>query len=134
MTNRLTFIAKKHKITRLKQHLVVSSLHASQQLGGHVEGWCGYSKATFMGLCCAKCCMPDMMRQMDAQTRSLGGDPNAASKGAGMGRFGVGAGLAGAIMVRLAARVCSLSPVFCCCFNFDPAISGECRGSTECCG
>lgn len=40
-----------------------------------------------------------MMNQMDAQTRALGGDPKAAAKGNGMGRFGVGAGLAGAIMV-----------------------------------
>lgn len=52
-----------------------------------------------------------MMNQMEAQTRALGGNPDAAAKGPGMGRFGLGSGLAGAIMVCSTFHVSACHPV-----------------------
>ena len=69
-----------------------------------------------MGLCCAKCFMPDMMNNMNQQTRALGGDPDRAAKGARKGPFGMmGGGLAGAISTfRRCAPLCVWSVWVCC--------------------
>ena len=65
----------------------------------YIEPYQQYT-ARVMGLCLARCCVGDTLDQMNAQTRALGGNPNVTAKGG----FGMGAGLAGAIMVRAVTR------------------------------